>query len=214
MLIPDAFARFPAAAPQRGVIHVGAHICQEAELYDSLGMNPRDPEKVLWIEANADIAEFAAKNGRFPNIVCAAVSDADDAEVTFFVTNADGQSSSILPLAEHRREHPDIYEVAVRRVRTITLDTLFDKLGIPHDRYDVANLDIQGAELMALRGAEKILAGVRAVYTEVNTKELYAGCALLGEIDEFLGARGFVRVALEMTNHGWGDALYVSKEFA
>jgi len=99
-------------------------------------------------------------------------------------------------------------------VRTVTLDTLFEKLGIPHDRYDVANLDIQGAELMALRGAEKILAGVRAVYTEVNTKELYVGCAQLGEIDEFLGARGFVRVALKVLTHGWGDGLYVRKEFA
>jgi len=29
-----------------------------------------------------------------------------------------------------------------------------------------------------------------------------------------LGAHGFIRVALEMTSHGWGDALYVRKEFA
>jgi len=213
MLIPDVFTSFPDAAPRRGVLHVGAHMCEEAELYYSLGMNARDPEKVLWVEANADIAAFAAKNGQFPNIICAAVSDTDDTEVTFFVTN-NGQSSSILPLAEHRREHPDVYEVAARRVRTITLDTLFVNLGIPHDRYDVANLDIQGAELMALRGAEKILANLRAIYTEVNTKELYAGCALLPEMDEFLGARGFVRVALELTQNSWGDALYVRKEFA
>jgi FkbM family methyltransferase len=213
MLIPDAFARFPAAAPRRGVLHVGAHMCEEAELYATLGMNPRDEAQVLWVEANSEIAARAASAGRFPNIVCAAVSETDGAETTFFVTN-NGQSSSLLPLAEHRREHPDVYEVAVRRVRTVTLDTLFEKLGIPHDRYDVANLDIQGAELMALRGAEKILANLRAVYTEVNTKELYAGCALLGELDEFLGAHGFIRVALEMTSHGWGDALYVRKEFA
>ncbi len=160
MLIPDAFARFPAAAPRRGVLHVGAHMCEEAELYDSLGMNARDPEKVLWVEANADIAARAASAGRFPNIVCAAVSDNDGGETTFFITN-NMQSSSLLPLAEHRREHPDVYEVAARRVRTITLDTLFEKLGIPHDRYDLINLDIQGVELMALRGAEKILANLR-----------------------------------------------------
>jgi FkbM family methyltransferase len=213
MLIPDVFTRFPNAAPRRGVLHVGAHMCEEAELYDSLGMNARDAEKVLWVEANADIAAQAANAGQFPNIVCAAVSETDGAETTFFITN-NGQSSSLLPLAEHRREHPDVYEVAAKRVRTITLDTLFEKLGIPHDRYDVANLDIQGAELMALRGAEKILANLRAIYTEVNTKELYAGCALLPEMDEFLEARGFVRVALEMTAHGWGDAIFIRKEFA
>jgi FkbM family methyltransferase len=213
MLIPDAFTRFPNAAPRRGVLHVGAHMCEEAELYASLGMNPRDLEKVLWVEANSEIAARAASAGQFPNIACAVVSDNDGGEVTFFVAN-NGQSSSFLPFAEHRREHPDVYEVGAYRVRTVTLDTLFDKLGIPQDRYDLINLDIQGAELLALRGAEKILAGVRAVYTEVNTKELYAGCAQLGEMDEFLEARGFVRVALEMTKSGWGDALYVSKEFA
>ena len=214
MLIPDAFTQFPNAAPRRGVLHVGAHMCEEAELYASLGMNPRDEAQVLWIEANSEIAAQAARAGQFPNIVCAAVSDNNGGEVTFFITN-NMQSSSILPLAEHRREHPDVYEIGAKRMRTVTLDTLFEKgYGIPYDRYDLINLDIQGAELLALRGAEKILGNVRAVYTEVNTKELYAGCALLPEMDEFLEARGFSRVALEMTNHGWGDALYIRKEFA
>lgn len=211
MLIPDAFARFPEAAPRRGVLHVGAHLCEEAPLYESLGLNARDAAQVLWVEADPRYAQAMAETRGFPNVVCAAVSDTDGAEAMFHVTN-NGQSSSLLPLAEHRHEHPDVYETGELRVRTATLDALFERLGIPHDRYDVANLDVQGAELMALRGAEKILAGMRAVYTEVNTKELYAGCALLGEMDAFLGARGFARVALEMTRHGWGDALYVRAE--
>jgi len=33
-------------------------------------------------------------------------------------------------------------------------------------------------------------------------------------MDEFLEARGFVRVALKVLTHGWGDGLYVRKEFA
>jgi FkbM family methyltransferase len=208
MLIPDVFARFPAARPQRGILHVGAHLCEEAELYASLGFDPAGPN-VLWIEANADIAAAAARRLRgAQNIVCAAVSHADDKTETFHITN-NGQSSSLLPLAEHRNEHPDVYEIATRNVQTITLDTLFARRGLAPDTFDVANLDIQGAELLALLGARTIIPHLRAIYTEVNTKPLYAGCALLHEMDAFLATDGFTRVALEMTNHGWGDALYL-----
>jgi hypothetical protein len=42
----------------------------------------------------------------------------------------------------------------------------------------------------------------------VNERELYRGCALLPEVDAFLGARGFQRVATKMTPHGWGDSFF------
>jgi hypothetical protein len=68
-------------------------------------------------------------------------------------------------------------------------------------------MDLQGAELLALRGATETLRSVRFVYTEVNVDELYAGCAQLDEIDEQLV--GFVRMETALTPHGWGDAFYV-----
>jgi hypothetical protein len=58
------FDRFPAARPQRGILHVGAHLCEEAELYWSWGFDPAGPN-VLWIEANADIAAAAARRLRY-----------------------------------------------------------------------------------------------------------------------------------------------------
>ena len=75
--------------------------------------------------------------------------------------------------------------------------------------YNFWNIDIQGAELHALKGAGDILNNVNILYLEVNTKHLYKNCPLLNEIDEFIEPKGFVRVALEMTSHGWGDALYI-----
>ena len=62
-----------------------------------------------------------------------------------------------------------------------------------------------------LRGAEKVLEGMKCVITEVNMKELYAGCAQIEDFDAFLGERGFMRVCTDMTRHGWGDALYLRK---
>jgi hypothetical protein len=44
---------------------------------------------------------------------------------------------------------------------------------------------------------------------EVNEKELYSTGALIGEIDTFLLQYNFIRVATIITQHGWGDAIYI-----
>ena len=48
------------------------------------------------------------------------------------------------------------------------------------------NIAIQGAELLALKGAIKSIKYAKALYLEVNEKELYKKGALIEEIDEFL----------------------------
>lgn len=200
MLIPDIFTKVPAARPQRGVLHVGAHMCEEFPLYISLGLSPAD---VVWVDANADL-----KPAAMDTYWVAAVGDVDGAPVVFHITD-NMQSSSFLPLKDHLIEHPHVREIAQRPLDTVTLNTLLKQHNTPYDRFDVMNLDIQGAELMALRGATELLPHIRAIYTEVNTKELYEGCALLPDLDAFLAEHGFTRVATAMTQHGWGDALYV-----
>jgi len=201
MLIPNVFTDVPEACPKRGVLHVGAHRCEELPLYLSLGLGFQD---VVWVDANADLAPHGMST-----YWVAAVSDTDGQAVTFHITD-NGQSSSLLALKDHLYEHPHVREVAQRPVTTITLNTLLLEKGVPYDRFDVMNLDIQGAELLALRGASQLLPHVKAIYTEVNIKELYEGCALLPEMDAFLAEYGFKRVATSMTQHGWGDALYIA----
>jgi len=63
--------------------------------------------------------------------------------------------------------------------------------------------------LKALKGADKILPYIKAIYTEVSTKELYKNCVLLPELDEFLAKNGFKRIIISMTHNYWGDALYI-----
>lgn len=203
MLIPDVFSKFPGSAPTRGICHVGSHTGEERGLYHSLGMLDAN---ILWIDANADYASsFDPARECF---LRALVADSDGEPAVFRITN-NGQSSSMLPLKEHLREHPWVHEVEQRAMTTITMDTLFRVNGIPYDKYDVMNLDIQGAELRALRGATKILPHIKAIYTEVNERELYEGCALLPELDGFLAGHGFKKACISMTDHGWGDALYL-----
>jgi Methyltransferase FkbM domain len=93
------------------------------------------------------------------------------------------------------------------------LDDLLDDLGETAAAYNILNIDVQGAELMVLRGAERTLAFVDVINVEVSFAELYAGCAQIDEVDDFLEQRGFVRVELSCPyHHTWGDAVYVRRK--
>jgi hypothetical protein len=78
-------------------------------------------------------------------------------------------------------------------------------------------MDIQGAELMALRGAPKLLQQLDALLIETNVIEMYEGCATLEEFDAELGRAGFScveRVLHELydergTFPAWGESLYL-----
>jgi hypothetical protein len=78
-------------------------------------------------------------------------------------------------------------------------------------QYNFLNVDVQGYELEVLKGFGDLLQGIDYVYAEVNTNYLYEGCALVGDLDEYLSNYGFTRVLTSMTVHEWGDALYIKK---
>jgi hypothetical protein len=93
--------------------------------------------------------------------------------------------------------------------KSVTVDTFFERNRLDAQKYDFWNFDIQGAELMALKGATKSIQHAKVLYLEVNERELYKGCALMPEIDDFLAKYKFKRVLTSMTQYGWGDALYI-----
>lgn len=205
MLIPTIFRDFIECVPRKGILHIGAHECEELGLYYSIWF--RD-DKILWIEAIPELVERMKSTYSTNNIIQAVITDKDNEEVNFMITN-NIQSSSIFNLKTHLQEHPHIFEKERKKLKTTTLNTLYDTLGISYDTYDFINLDIQGAELKALQGASKILPYIKAIYCEVNEKELYEGCALLPELDSFLEKYNFKRITTAMSQHGWGDALYI-----
>jgi len=206
MLIPSAtvIRHLKSAGIKVGrVLHIGAHDCQEAGFYNELGVNP---ENTVWIDA-LDHKVAQAKRRNIPNVYKAVVTDIDNADITFNVSNNE-QSSSVLELGTHKEEHPDVHYIQSIQEKTTTLDTFLQRETID-PVFDFWNLDIQGAELLALKGGEQALKHVRSLYLEVNEKALYKGCPLIGELDAHLLERGFRRVETKMTSHGWGDALYL-----
>lgn len=187
-----------------GALHIGAHECEELSFYKKLELNPID---IIWIDAiNSKVIE--ATNKGIPNVYNAIITDKDNQHITFNISN-NIQSSSVFEFGTHSLEHPGVVYVNKIEGKSLTIDTFFKNNNIDPSKYNFWNFDIQGAELLALKGGINALQYAKALYLEVNEKELYKGCALLDEIDSYLLQFNFKRVLINMTRHGWGDALYI-----
>jgi len=188
-----------------GVLHIGAHDCEELGFYNNLlGITP---ENIIWIDAIEIKVAQALANG-IPNVYHHVITDKDDEIVDFHISN-NGESSSILYFKTHSEQYPHIQYINTIQQKTITIDTFFKKNTINSEKYNFWNFDIQGAELMALKGAMDSIKHAKMLYLEVNIDELYEGCPRITDIDAFLEEKGFRRIHLLMSQHGWGDAIYI-----
>ena len=209
MLIPmsELVERHGLGGKITGILHIGANTGEEAQAYREAGV-----DRVVWIEAlPSTIPALRAHVEPYGHeVIHAAVSDRAGQSVIFHVAD-NGQSSSLLEPKLHLKVSPDVHFNETITVETTTVDDL----AVEHDfsGLNMANLDLQGAELMVLRGAEKTLEQIDVLYLEINTKELYKGCALLPELERFWEAHGFRRADLRMAgpNVGWGDCLAVRR---
>jgi FkbM family methyltransferase len=203
MLIPVSdLVKYWSVFPKT-ILHVGAHEGEEMTEY----RNYWTPE-IYWIEAQPEKAREVARlaSGSKDKVIEAAVWDVDDAELQLNIMN-NTQSSSLLNLGTHTKEHPDVEFSHSITVYTKRLETL-----IPEDfNPEFIALDIQGAELHALRGFGNRIENVKWIYTEVNREYLYDGCCLIGDLDAYLSKFDFKRVATRWTRNNWGDALYVRR---
>lgn len=80
--------------------------------------------------------------------------------------------------------------------------------------YDFANfisIDIQGAELLALKGMGDLLNYFDYIYLEVNKEFVYKNCCLVNELDDYLKKFKFERVETRWTTKNWGDGFYIKK---
>ena len=194
-----------------GVIHVGAHEAEEKNDYHNCGI-----ERVIWVEANPQkVIPLLEKLGYAPghSLFFFAAHEIDGLRIDLKITN-NGESSSIFDLHEHKDLYPHIKVVDNVTVPTRRVDSLFDQHGFDKKKFNFVNIDIQGAELLALKGMEKILDAIDYIYAEINIGELYKDCCNVIEIDEYLGIHGFERVETKLADHHgtWGDALYMRKD--
>ena len=163
---------------------------------------------IVWIEAQKDLAEKLSQKFRGSNqrVIHAAVWDVDNLELNLNITN-NSQSTSLLELGTHKLDYPDIQVSKIEIVKTSRIDSIFDKETTP----EFINIDIQGAEIQALKGFGELLHHVKYVYCEVNKRDVYIDCAKVSEVDEYLELFGFKRITTRWVPlKGWGDAFYMN----
>jgi FkbM family methyltransferase len=189
------------------ILHVGAHEAQELDDYIECGA-----KKIHWVEANIELAAKLTDrlDQSIHKVTNAVVSNEDDKEVVFKIAN-NTQSSSILDLGEHSNLFPDIYYIHEEKRFTKTLNSILTEEPFL-DRINFLNIDIQGAELLALEGLCDHLNSVESIYIEINDSEVYKNCSKTNEIDKFLNKFNFERKEKYLySNHPWGDAFYIKK---
>jgi FkbM family methyltransferase len=203
MLIPLHYLVKKYNVNFKGILHVGAHECEEIKDYDSY--LPRN--KVLWVEALPGKVDFCKK--KYPDVLIENAVVSDVIETVRFNVSNNGQSSSMLDFGLHSTFHPQVHYVTCFERETKLLKDIICNYDIS---YNFLNLDIQGAELKALKGMEEYLNNVDYVYSEVNSDYVYKDCALVTEIDEYLLKFGLHRMETKWcSDYKWGDAFYIRK---
>lgn len=189
----------------RGILHIGAHECEELE--DYLQYVPK--YKIIWVEANPELVKNNLLKDPELQIYQAIITDREDEEIALNITN-NGQSSSIFEFGQHEIDYPWCRFVDKYNGKSMTIEKLYCDNNIPKYFANFLNIDIQGAELLALKGMHDILHHFDFLYLEINQVEMYKNCALVTEIDTYLIGYGFERIETYMVG-GWGDALYIRK---
>lgn len=82
------------------------------------------------------------------------------------------------------------------------LDTIIDKYNIP--KVDIIWMDLQGAELLALKGMGNYLRNVKYIHTEVSYKEMYTGQVMFNELNDYILANGF-NIKNKLSFRGWQE---------
>jgi FkbM family methyltransferase len=119
-----------------------------------------------------------------------ALSDREG-NVPLNIAKSPGISSFFTPSSSLKRLYPEDSTIRETvQVEAVTLDNWASHSGVKS--IEIMKLDIQGAELMALQGAKKMLeTATLAVYTELLFNTLYEGNPLYSQLDLFLRKAGF-----------------------
>lgn len=187
----------------KGCIHIGAHEGQEYPLYKQLGIS-----NLIFYEALPD--NFAKLKQNVSNDFWV-----DIRNIALGNTNGTiemhledrGLSSSVLKPKHHLEQYP---QIKFEKTETVQITRLDDE-EFDRSTYNFINIDVQGYELEVFKGAEETLKHIDLILTEINKEEMYEGCALIGEMDEYMSERGFQRIATYWQQDGetWGDGLYL-----
>jgi len=159
------------------------------------------------MEESADIF----KHFNVPHFI-GVLSDEDDKEVTFYknVTHPGGNTY----YQENQEINPNTvnyFNDSNKTVRkTVTLDTIVRTQGLPLP--DLIKMDVQGAELDVLKGAENTLKQCNHLILELQKVEYNKGAPLREEVFEYLKSIGFTGTFVPFSDNGPDGDFYFTRQ--
>jgi FkbM family methyltransferase len=200
---PVEYISFFGAAPKK-LLHVGAHLAEEKSAYEEFGIN-----EICWVEAQKEIYAKLIMNVNPNNCIHALVWSKKCVKELNIVQNS--VSSSILKLDESN-PWTEVGTLRKELYETVTLNDVvedFRTRNLLIGKF-LLLLDLQGAELEALKGLTLRNHNVSAISCEVSRKPIYLNSPKSKKITSHLLLRGYVPIISFLdrrTKHG--DALYV-----
>ena len=200
-----------------GVIHIGAHYGDEYEKFRGVGvtdflMFEPHPDNFAKLKDHIKNADVGGINVTLENV---ALGHREEEKTMYVETANKSMSCSLMKPLKHLELYPHITFDSTIKVNQISLDDYFDNSDLDIKKFNMINIDVQGYELEVFKGSLDTLYHIDYIMTEVNLDELYEGCPMMSDLDEFLGnIWGFERVDQRIVgNNTWGDALYIKKDF-
>jgi len=185
-----------------GIIHIGANGGQEADTYCNRGNN------VIWIEASPFVMPTLLNRiAKYKNqkAIQALVTDKDGIEYDFLCDkNNAGQSSSLFDFHLHTKMFPKVVMGESIKLIGKTLPTILKENNINLEEYKHINMDVEGAELLVLKGAIDILNNFETITLEASDFEARKGQPLLKDVEEFMYSNNFTKTSKRKIHHADG----------
>jgi FkbM family methyltransferase len=166
----------------KGVILVGAANGHERNIFNELKLD------AIYIEARPDVISHHIPKSQQYNYL---ITDVDDQEYDFHVSSNKGLSSSVFDFKDHKKIWEKIKMVKTIKMKSITLDTMFLRHNLDVKKFDAMICDVQGGELLVLKGATNVLKNMKFVLLEAADFEAYQGCCQIKDIEPWMLEHGF-----------------------
>ena len=212
----EDFARYiPDKSPEYIIFDVGSRDCaQSIEFYRKFPNS-----KIYAFECNPNTLQICKDNiqpySDRITLIEGAVCDYDG-EITFYPINQEktitswidgnpGASSIFRSNGEYNIERYVQDEMTTNCHR---IDSIMQKYNIP--RVDIVWMDLQGAELLALKGMGQALDNVKYIHTEVSHRAMYTGQVMFNELNNFILSKNFI-IKNKISGNGWQEDIIYEK---
>lgn len=201
--------------PVSTIVEIGSMDCKETVMFAR--KNPQ--AKIYTFECNpATIPDCKKAIKDFSNIQLIESAIADkDGKISFFpidTTASTSAKASTNPGASSLFKFQEASSFSKGYVQnTIEVKAMRMKSFIASERIEEISalwMDIQGAELIALKSADEDITKIDAMLIEVEFKEIYANQPLFPEVKSFLNSKGFYLTGFANFTDRAGDAIFIN----